>query len=265
MSDVDKYMGLMDQGLAPLGNDVTANLKPIVWALFQMVYKDLEKAIVCNPVEHHLIVLKHMMEIVKGEMSPYIVVEQAAALALLHDIAPVKKITTQMVDQTRHRSTAMGEVFELKRQENRMLHMQEGCVIANLRMIELNERMRKIVFDAQSIQSICEVIRIHDNPSINISIPKTNWLAVAFREADRLWMITPEGIYADLSRQQKSNNMEAYRKQLDANLERFREERLLYRSIESIEGPFCDDATFFRTKTGYSLYRRLLDLGKKKD
>jgi hypothetical protein len=264
MSDAEKYSAMIAKALVPLGEEMADEIRPMVWVLFDMIFPDLlkVKAVEGNPIEHHLIVLGHMMEIAAGEESPHITMEQAAALALLHDIAPVEKITTQMVAEARKRAPAEADALEFRRQQNRILHMREGSAIAHRRMLELNVRLGKIVFDAQAIDIVCEVIRIHDNPSLNIPIPRTNWLAVAFREADRLWMITHEGIVTDLKRKNKRPDAPgAYSKQLASNIRRFREERSLYRLIELVEGPFCDDETFFRTKAGYAIYRRLCTEG----
>lgn len=260
MSDAEGYKDMIDRALTPLGEEMAGEIRPMVWRLFEMIYTDLQKAVAGNPVEHHPIVLGHMMEIAKEEMSPYILTEQAAALALLHDISPVDKITTQMVAKARKEDPAKADALELKRQQNRILHMREGSAMAHRRMLELNERLGKIVFDAEAIDIVCEAIRLHDNPSLNIPIPRTNWLGVAFREADRLWMITREGILTDLKRKDKSpDDLAAYSRQLESNIRRFREERSLYRPMEPFEGPFCDDETFFRTKAGYAIYRRLVE------
>lgn len=265
MSDADKHKAHVQKALAPLGEEMVDKFEPMVWTLFEIIYSDLVNAVEGNPVEHHPIVLGHIMEIAKEEMSPYILPKQAAALALLHDISPVKKITTQMVEEARKEDPEKGNALELERQQNRILHMREGSAMAHRRMLELNKRLGKIVFDAEAIDIVCEVIRIHDNPSLNIPIPRTNWLAVAFREADRLWMLTHEGILADLARKEKNaNDPEAYHKQLKSNIERFREERSLYRPIEPSEGPFCDDETFFRTRIGHRIYNRLYDEGEKR-
>ena len=42
--------------LAPLGEDTTGRTGSIVWTLFEMIYPDLERAVIGNPLEHHLIV-----------------------------------------------------------------------------------------------------------------------------------------------------------------------------------------------------------------
>jgi len=262
MNEFAKHKAMVERTLSVLKEKQAGELTHTLLTLFKMIYADLQSAVIGNPIEHHPVVLGHMMEIAKEEKSPYIPFRRAAALALLHDVSPVEKITTQMVADFRKKSPEKADALELKRQQNRILHMREGCAIAHRRMLQLNESTGRVVFDAGDIDAVCEVIRIHDNPSLDIPIPRTNWLAVAFREADRLWMITEEGILADLRRKGKDLNDPAlYLAQLNSNVERFKDERSLYRPIESTEGPFCDDETFFRTKGGYKIFLRLLKEG----
>jgi len=265
MSGAHQWETHIDQALRPLGENLADEIKPMVWTLFEIIYPDLLGAVEGNPLEHHPIVLGHMMEIFKEDLFPYASVEAAAALALLHDISPVEKITTQMVAAARKEDTARGDALELRRRQNRVLHMREGSSMAHRRLLEMNQRWGGIAFDGETIDVVCEAIRIHDNPSLNIPIPRANWLSVAFREADRLWMITHEGICADLARKKRDiSDPDAYRRQLDANIDRFREERSLYRPLEPTEGPFCDDQTFFRTRTGCTICNRLSGEGKKR-
>ena len=190
-----------------------------------------------------------------------------------------------MVDDERAKDAARGNALELERQQNRILHMREGSAKAHRYLLKLNADLGKVVFDANAIDTVCEVIRIHDNPSLDLCIPRRNWLAVAFREADRLWMLTHLGVLADLARKEDSvknaqtddafrdefcqayaAQIEAnetrivnrsYRTQLEKNIRRFREERVLYYPYEPYEGPFCDNQTFFRTATGYAMYKQL--------
>ena len=73
--------------------------------------------------------------------------------------------------------------------------------MARVRLDELNLEME--VFSADDIDEICRIIGIHDNPKLNKKLLRNDLMAVAFREADRLWMVTREGIHSDLVRKQK--------------------------------------------------------------
>jgi hypothetical protein len=224
--------------------------------LFTLSFDDLKSAEIGNPIEHQVIVLQHMMEIAQDENLNILV---AGAIALLHDIAPVEKIRT--ADVALEVDDSQKNVLEQKRKQNRILHMREGSEIAYRKLLLVNEYLGSGAFRDEDIDQVCEVIRIHDNPSINIPIPKENIMAVAFREADRLWMLSEVGFFHDIQRdasktgkQGEINQLAAYR--LNHVLERYREERKLY---SSEQGPFQDNDLFFRTKAGYRIYCRYLE------
>ena len=151
--------------------------------------------------------------------------------------------------------------LELKNLENRIIHMGVGSVRARQLLLTLNERRGTNVFSDQDIDEICSVIAIHDVPSINICIPGDAKIAVAFREADRLWMLTPAGVKADLVRSgiHRPNHGECI-KQVENNLKSYRKERDLYCSSSE---KFHDDCTFFRTSTGYHRFIELYQNWKK--
>ena len=138
--------------------------------------------------------------------------------------------------------------------------MREGSSMSHRKLLELNDKYGRIIFDENDIDFICELIRIHDNPSLNIKILKSNFTLVAFREADRLWMLSPDGINADLIRKGKNKIEKAdIDKQVRHNYNRFKEERNLY---SPNDGPFIDSETFFRTKRGWEIcqeYLKILD------
>ncbi len=287
MSLPKEYKQQLDDALGVLDTETRARTATKLEPLFGSILPDLEHAILGNPIEHHPIVLRHMLQIAASVKSPYLPVDVAAALALLHDIAAVPKITKQMVDDAKKDDPENAAILELERQENRVLHMRLGGAMAQRHLLALNKSQGRIVFDSRAIDNICEVIRVHDNPSLDIPINRSNWLAVAFREADRLWMVTHKGILADLARKDDNvrkadedtfagqfravyatliernergideQDRDKYEKQLQDNIKRFFEERELYRPFEPTEGPFCDDVTFFRTAKGHTIYRDL--------
>jgi hypothetical protein len=249
------------EALACLDLSTKEQLLPVLTQLLAIIYKNLRAATIGNPMVHHFKVLDHMIEITVQEGHSYPMIARGAATSLLHDVSAVAKITTEMVAEARKKSKQEGDALELRRQQNRILHMREGSAIAHRALLDLNEAAGRIVFDAQDIDEICEVIRIHDNPSIDIPIPRCNWLAMAFREADRLWMVTEDGIRVDLLRKNQSMDDAACLAQLDHNVNRFRDERALYTSPDE---KFIDDETFFRTDSGHAIFSRLRDQASKK-
>jgi hypothetical protein len=262
VANLEKCREMVQKALRFLPQEKAHELLTVLNELIGLIYVDLRKAIVGNPLEHHFIVLGHMMEITAKEESGQIPVKRAAVLSLLHDISPVDKITKQMIDKAREHSLEEAEALEMCRYQNRVLHMREGSSMAHRKMLELNESLGRDILSADDIEAICEAIGIHDNPSLDLIIKRANWLAVAFREADRLWMITDEGIRADLERKDILITPDTCLRQLESNVSRFKEERLLYRDIENAEGPFHDAETFFRTKAGFNIFRRLYEAGK---
>ena len=265
MNRLDELKSIAESSLKVLNPGDRNALLPTVDHLLEIIYRDLQAAEIGNPLEHHPIVMGHMLEIATGEVTLNLSLLRAAALSLLHDISAVPKITTQMVAELRDEDPSKADALELTRQQNRILHMREGSAMTHRRLLELNNSFGQIIFDADDIDAVCEAIRIHDNPSLGIPIPRSDWLAAAFREADRLWMVTPEGIRADLVRKQKdADDCQACLHQLESNVQRFRDERDLYRSIESTEGPFCDNKTFFRTRTGHAISQRLVKDGRRR-
>jgi len=206
-----------------------------------------------NPPEHHTTVLGYMMEIATGEGFDWSTVREAAAISLLHDIWPVRKITSQMIRSApNHERPALEE----ERTNSVPIHMQKGSEHAQDILIRLNRNRGKVVYEDTAIKRICAVIGIHDNPKIGTPIPTADILAVAFREADRLWMQDPRGVQADLVR--NGNNFSTRQDrvaQAEENVKSYREERAKYAAFPA--GDFIDTETLFRTKTGHGIFKRL--------
>lgn len=78
--------------------------------------------------------------------------------------------------------------LEEERKNSVPIHIQKGSAHARDIFDQLNKMRRKVEYDAAATDRVCGVIAIHDNPKIGIPIPTADTLAVAFREADRLWM-----------------------------------------------------------------------------
>jgi len=256
MNEYEQCRRGIEDALARLDPSSKEQLFSVLTQLLTIIYRGLRKATIGNPMEHHFKVLEHMVEIAVQEGRSARTITRGAALSLLHDVSAVEKITKEMVANAGKKSQQEAEALDLRRKQNRILHMREGSAIAHRALLDLNEASGRIVFDADDIDAICEVIRIHDNPSLDIPIPRENWLAMAFREADRLWMVTEEGICADLFRKNKSVDDAACLEQLDHNISRFRDERVLYTSSDD---KFVDDETFFRTCSGHAIFIRLRD------
>lgn len=261
MKSYSDYNTFINEIIQPLKNDKTCLRGEVFRYLFLLSFDDLKAAELGNPLIHHLIVLKHVITIAQEEDLNLL---QAGAIAILHDIAPVEKI--RKADLIIENSEKDKKSFEEKRKQNRISHMREGSVLAKRKVILLNEYLGGNLYTDKDIEIICNVISIHDNPSIDIPIPKDNRMAVAFREADRLWMLSDEGFECDLQRDMKniskiSDNEELASKRLKHIIRRFQEERELYNSNN--DESFQHDKLFFRTKSGYQIYLKYLHERKK--
>jgi len=84
--------------LRPLGPEKTDSLFLPLDDLFSSVLTvdELLHDDVDNPVEHHTAVLSHMIEIALGEHFDWPTIRIAAALSILHDNWPAKKVTRAM-------------------------------------------------------------------------------------------------------------------------------------------------------------------------
>lgn len=224
----------------------------------QLLHEDAD-----NPIEHHTTVLTHMMEIVKTEFDEgkftWKQVEEAAALAILHDICPVRKITKDMIKSA---PPEMREELQKQRELSVPLHMSGSAEMANELLLALNQEFNEIVFSQEEIKFICDIIAIHDNPKLKIKIPKDNAMAVILRESDRLWMVTLLGVRADLERKKPENpgiNPDDPKTQVEMvknNIQRFKEERELY---DDDDGLFWDNRFFFHNRAAGEIFKRWLN------
>jgi len=256
INNPSQFQILLDEALERLNStNEASSIGEIFHLLFQLSFEDLKLAEIGNPLEHHIIVLKHMIEIAQTEGLNIL---NAGAIALLHDIAPVEKI--RKADVATGNQNGTDEMLEQKRRQHRILHMREGSAIAHRKLLTLNEFFWQIVYKEEDINEVCEVIRIHDNPSIGIPIAKENLMAVSFREADRLWMLSDKGFAYDIYRDKKNLRGEGDSKELASNrlqhvLKRYQEERRLYPTDDI---SFQDQSVFFRTKSGYTIFKAYL-------
>jgi hypothetical protein len=249
------YDRLLKDLLKQLQLDSSKPENEIFRLLFILSFDKLKNAEITNPLEHHLIVLKNMIIISKEENRNLLV---AGAIAILHDIGPIKKI--RVADVGAEEDTDKKKLLDQQRIQNRILHMRKGNALAKRQLLLLNEYSGKVFYTDKDIHTVCEVIKIHDNPSIGIPIPKENKMAVSFREADRLWMLSDEGFAFDLRRdsekmKENTNNRLLASMRLEHVRKRYQQERNLY---SNEDGPFQDSKLFFRTKAGYRLYQKYL-------
>ncbi|UCH93094.1 MAG: HD domain-containing protein, partial [Candidatus Aminicenantes bacterium] len=231
-----------------------------------------------NPIHHNVQVVENMLIIAIQETKShrldksYKFVRKAAVLALLHDIGSgfsnpgLRKIKSSDI-KDREQELFKGEMpkEEIEKEisgliekavEYRMVHMIEGAKIAENLLNEFNRDQKKfngVTFNERDIQDIKKCIERHDLPCIaeyyvtlgkpcnkNYLIQLDNPLAVILREADRLWMVSKEGLEKDLFEDLEKNKKPEPLLKLKHNVNRFKEE------------------TLFRTKSGLKLLKQYL-------
>jgi len=160
-------------------------------------------------------------------------------------------------------------------------HMKAGAPIAKRLLNELNSWLPKNdQFSVSDINKIIELVGMHDNPGIaktyetkefkpyiqgsaqEFLIGKLDNLALIFREADRLWMLSYEGLVKDLmdrlivyvKTNENKDKPLSVEEQLANNIAVFRDERRSYDVAGRNYDTFYGD-TFIRTKTGFEIYQ----------
>jgi len=238
-----------------------------------------------NPIHHNIQTVENILQIVIDEKESYDFIRKAVILALLHDIGNgfvkpnLKKIKSSDIsdrkNELNNQKLSKDEIDEELKQlidhakEYRMAHMIEGSIIAEKLINQLNNAKElNITIEKNEINEIKKIILIHDIPSIAeyyssidkvIStkdlIPLDNRLAVILREADRLWMVSKEGLEKDLFDDLKKNKNPNPLEKLKHNYNRFKDEYKLYVnsncSKEELYG--FKNETLFRTDAGFNL------------
>jgi hypothetical protein len=155
-------------------------------------------------------------------------------------------------------------------------HMKMGADVAEYVILAFATFCPELAFSAKDIAAVRQVIETHDNPSVLEYVetkdtiwllPKDEFLMMCHREADRLWMLSIEGLETDMDRDAKKkpelakNPQAAARKRILGNIQRHKDEYKLYERFllpnELREYGFKEE-TLYRTRTGIAVFRRLI-------
>jgi hypothetical protein len=231
----------------------------LVQTVYNLALPYLEQARHGNPIHHTAYVVEHIREIAFGDDvkdSLYPIRNELMVAAVLHDVgfanipAGQKKIKLsdiEAVEDPQEKEELRSEAIRL-----RLQHMKEGKKIAQ-------EILSKSIGEALDIGLILKIIAEHDSPTIAelVTEPrlKATWLfnlstresraLWAHREADRLWMLTIDGVIADLISDLKSGRTSITGLQkLAANIKRHEEEHDLYNGM-SFAPKFSADHAFY--------------------
>ncbi len=152
--------------------------------------------------------------------------------------------------------------------EQRRRHMVSGGQLVSLFLSELESTVWQFTLD--QAKQIVGIVEIHDNPTLaefetgeereKLLLHNASPLSQILREADRLWMLTEDGLVTDMMRKEKRGKSWQAQSQITHNAKRHHEERQLY---EEVLGPdvaqlgFDCDTAFYRTEKGKALFRDL--------
>ena len=203
-------------------------------------------------------------------------------------ISDIKDRRKQMEKEKRSKKEIKEEEKKLIAEADiyRRAHMNEGAKIAGRLIAELNDRILKKKnrrIDNVGIREIEQCIKIHDVPSIaegytklgktipysllipfkngpgdDRTLPDFSDLANMLREADRLWMVSREGLEKDLFDDLKKEGTTYAFEKLKHNCRRFKEEYDLYKKAKSITPKHLarfKGGTLFRNSAAFGLFR----------
>lgn len=184
---MERYKKLLMKSLAP--NSLPMNwpegLSAFLRQLFEECYDYYLAVQEGNPIDHHIVVLRNAIDIAVEENFNQSEINRLTSATLVHDIFSVEKMRVGDHDS--------GD-YEVERKYSRAEHMFFSSIQASDILAKVNSNSYLSPTEIAWIQS---VTAIHDNPSAGVPLP-FHKLILAFREADRLWMISEQGFKFDL-------------------------------------------------------------------
>jgi hypothetical protein len=267
-TELTKANSLMNRAVAKLraaGKETAAGLLEFLYPRTLPYLLDGRKS---NPLQHTAQVVDFMVDLSLNENLPEREAQKAVATALLHDIGYARskegKIRKADIDAEQDREKK--EALRQQAIQARKAHMDAGAEIAGELLAQSPD-----LFTPGEVQEIQAVIRIHDNPSIQEYeevndgkwlLPPDNQLAQFLREADRLWMLSEEGIEIDLQRDKRKTGLRDAPKRIADNIERHLQEGALYYQAKGL--PVAPNVygfkgfSLYRTETGFLLFKFLI-------
>lgn len=252
-------------------------LPSVFWAALPHFVEGRER----NPIHHNTQVLDNMVRIGLAECPSYREFRNAVLLALLHDIGNAvsrrQKFKTDEVIAALKKNVQEGAAMALKAVAFRLEHMDHGPALAR---DVLKPFVSQGKLGDDDVHLMGRAISVHDYPSIEKVLKELadktqitvgyepgdfllpldsspfgrliEWL----READRLFMLTEQGVIKDLQDDGKDVTASNVLAKLDSNVEKHRGEFELYERVGRTKGfrgkrPY---RTLYRTRTGYKMF-----------
>lgn len=269
-------------------------LENLIRSLYTSAMPDFDLGAKHNPVFHHTQVLDNMVTIGIFEQLSYTEFKRAAVLALLHDIGNAvskrKKVKNSEItenvkrlhearDRKENVEALVSQLTEQARDAIafRLEHMDHGP----LRIERIRESLLAAGMLDEDIHYICRAVLVHDYPSIEQTLfelrregiytehlpgqfllrfdaTPVGLLLTLLREADRMFMVTKQGVVKDLLDTMVIGDITPteFNTKLAGNSKRHREEFRLYRAASLDDWRFVN-FTLYRTKSGYELFELL--------
>ncbi len=250
----------------------------VLGALFEASLGYFKDGAESNPIYHNTQVVANMARIGLEEGLGFDDLKLALVLALLHDIGNARSEREKVQGSRIKAALAKGDKPEALRLANmsmeyRLEHMDKGPELIRDVIAPYVEDGR---ISMEEAELLCEVTKIHDYPSIEKSaeilradgvdigygighflLPLDEHpaarLARLLREADRLFMVSYQGVIKDLIGDKADVTPEAIRAKLQSNMQGHRDEYDLYVKAERDDGNFIG-GTLYRTKAGYGIF-----------
>jgi hypothetical protein len=230
-----------------------------------------------NPIHHNTQVLDNMVQLALGEDLAYSELKNAVLLALLHDIGNAiskrQKFKTDQVIAALKEDVQKGTTMALKAIAFRLEHMDHG---PELTRGILDPFVAENKLGDEDVHFISRAIAVHDYPSIEKILTdledKTGqragyapgdfllpfdsspfgklieWL----READRLFMLSKQGVIKDVRDAGEVVTPHRLLAKLKSNEAKHAKEFTLYNRVGRAEG--FQAKTLYRTRTGYAMF-----------
>ncbi|MFH2034402.1 MAG: HD domain-containing protein [Candidatus Margulisiibacteriota bacterium] len=221
-----------------------------------------------NPVHHSLVVLENAVRIGLGDDLTDSDLKVLCVSAFIHDIGCCASV----------RDRVLPAHIKAEKDENKRAQMITEGILFRREHMEKGEKIAGNLLNSGSISShftkpekgrIKMLVATHDNPGIEnyMQVPSGQWLffsqerlALLLRAADRLWMLTPEGLEADLERDKRKGKLVDPRSHLQHNINEHRKEREAYDIFEDAAEKYgFIGNTLHISLTGYALHNEYIE------
>ncbi|GEM_PF-4460887 len=255
------------------------DLAALLEDLFKRALPYFEQGAKSNPMSHNTQALNNMVKIAIGEEFSYRKFTVACIAALLHDVGNAFCTKRKVTPAEIYRELSAGNIDKVKAlveevNAYRIEHMEKG---AELLEIFLKPLIEADIISAKDVTDICSVVRVHDYPYIERFLrdlyehraavdyvpgaylfrfgeSQASWLMEALRDADRLYMMTYQGVVKDLIFDNQPVTPENIMRQLQINIKIHIDEFVLYQEAAMDDGGFMAH-TSYRTPTAYHIFK----------